>query len=301
MLTRRVLAKLVGAAALSGGLPFGPATQAFAQGAAGPSRRGAYLIKNGAVVTVDAALGTLPRADVLVRDGRIAAIGPDLAAADAEVIDAADMIVMPGFVDTHYHMWSTLGRNFIADDGFGYFPAKNATSKLYNADDFYNSVMLGLVELANAGITTVHNWSHNTRTPAHADAELRAHRNRCCAPATPTVMSTRCRATRFSTSPISTASSGTSSLRARPSRGSSPSGSICAGCRKARSAPIIRTWPRHGARPAGRDSCEPVTAECRRRRGLREARIARPGAARSAITSRRARSTPRSWRAPTRR
>ena len=36
--------------------------------------------------------------------------------------------------------------------------------------------MLGLVELANAGVTTVHNWSHNTRTPAHADAELRAHR-----------------------------------------------------------------------------------------------------------------------------
>ena len=55
MLTRRALAKLVVAAALSGGLPFGPATQAFAQGAAGPSRRGAYLIKNGAVVTVDAA------------------------------------------------------------------------------------------------------------------------------------------------------------------------------------------------------------------------------------------------------
>jgi 5-methylthioadenosine/S-adenosylhomocysteine deaminase len=177
MLTRRALAKLVVAAALSGGLPFGPATQAFAQGAAGPSRRGAYLIKNGAVVTVDAALGTLPRADVLVRDGSIAGIGPDLAAGDAEVIDAADMIVMPGFVDTHYHMWSALGRNFTADNGFGYFPAKNATSKLYSADDFYNSVMLGLVELANAGITTVHNWSHNTRTPAHADAELRAHRD----------------------------------------------------------------------------------------------------------------------------
>jgi len=34
--------------------------------------------------------------------------------------DASDMIVMPGFVDTHYHMWSTLGRNFTADGGFGY-------------------------------------------------------------------------------------------------------------------------------------------------------------------------------------
>ncbi len=118
----------------------------------------------------------LPRADVHVRDGRIEAVGPDLAAAGAEVIDATDMIVMPGFVDTHYHMWSALGRNFVGDGGFGYFPAKNATSKLYTAEDFYASVTLGLVELANAGITTVHNWSHNTRTPAHADAELRAHR-----------------------------------------------------------------------------------------------------------------------------
>ena len=36
---------------------------------------------------------------------------------------------------------------------------------------------LGLAEALNAGITTVHNWSHNTRTPEHADAELAAHRD----------------------------------------------------------------------------------------------------------------------------
>src|SRR3954462_11675009 len=176
MLTRRPRAKFWGAAALGGGMPLGLAARAIAQSAAAPRPRGAYLIKNGAVVTVDEALGTLPRDDVLVRDGRIARIGPDLAATDVEVIDATDMIVMPGFVDTHYHMWSALGRNFVGDGGFGYFPAKNATSKLYTAEDFYSSVMLGLVELANAGITTVHNWSHNTRTPAYADAELCAHR-----------------------------------------------------------------------------------------------------------------------------
>jgi cytosine/adenosine deaminase-related metal-dependent hydrolase len=71
-------------------------------------------------------------------------------------------------------VWSTVGRNFITD-GFEYFPAKWATAAAYEPDDFYRSVMLGLVECINAGITTVHNWSHNTRTPAHADAELRAH------------------------------------------------------------------------------------------------------------------------------
>jgi 5-methylthioadenosine/S-adenosylhomocysteine deaminase len=174
MLNRRRFAKLLSATALSGLAAPALIKPSFGQAAAPRLQpRGNYLIKNGAVITVDAA-GVFPRADVHVRDGRIEAVGPDLAAAGAEVIDANDMIVMPGFIDTHYHMWSALGRNFIGD-GFGYFPAKNATSKLFTAEDFYASVMLGLVELANGGITTVHNWSHNTRTPAHADAELRAH------------------------------------------------------------------------------------------------------------------------------
>ena len=139
--------------------------------------RGTWLIRNGAVITVDPALGTLPRADILVQEGAIAAIGERLQAPGAEVIDATDMIVMPGLIDTHYHMWSALGRNFTGDGGFGYFAAKNATSPHYTPEDSYASVLLGLAELANAGITTVHNWSNNTRSPAHADAELQAHRD----------------------------------------------------------------------------------------------------------------------------
>lgn len=180
MLSRRAFTKLLSATALggTGGAGCWPIAGALAQASPPPElRRATYLIKNGAVVTVDPVLGVLPRGDVLVREGRIDAIGPDLSAPGAETIDATDMIVMPGFVDTHYHMWSALGRNFIGDGGFGYFAAKNATATLYSPDDFYNSVMLGLVELANAGVTTVHNWSHNTRSPAHADAELRAHRD----------------------------------------------------------------------------------------------------------------------------
>src|SRR6266508_4762380 len=115
MLTRRTFAKLLGATALSGCAAPGLIAPAVAQTAA--VARGLYLIKNGSVVTVDPALGVLPRADVLVRNGRIEAIGPGLSADEAEVIDAADMIVMPGFVDTHHHMWSALGRNFTGDGG----------------------------------------------------------------------------------------------------------------------------------------------------------------------------------------
>ena len=90
------------------------------------------LIRGGTVVSVDPAIGTLNDADVLVRDGRIAEVGRGLGdgVRDAETIDASRMIVMPGLVETHWHMWSSLGRNFITED-FEYFPAKWATSALY--------------------------------------------------------------------------------------------------------------------------------------------------------------------------
>ena len=142
-----------------------------------PGDRGDYLIKGGAVVTVDSELGILVPGDVHVRSGEIAAVGKNLNVEAAEIIDASRMIVMPGMIETHFHMWSSLGRNFIMDEGFDYFPAKWATAAHYEPDDFYRSVRLGLVDAVNAGITTVHNWSHNTRTPAHADAELAAHRD----------------------------------------------------------------------------------------------------------------------------
>ena len=73
------------------------------------------LLQNGCVITVDKELGNFRRADVLIEGTKIAAIGPDLGAADAEVIDASNMIVMPGFIDTHRHLWEGILRNIGVD------------------------------------------------------------------------------------------------------------------------------------------------------------------------------------------
>jgi imidazolonepropionase-like amidohydrolase len=60
------------------------------------------LLRGGAVLDVDA--GTLLRADVLMDGGRIAAVGPGLAAADARVVELGGRTVMPGLIDCHVHV-----------------------------------------------------------------------------------------------------------------------------------------------------------------------------------------------------
>src|SRR5262249_3388577 len=83
---------------------------------AGPAAAGRrILIKGGCVLTLDRAAGDFDQADVLIEGTRIAAVQPSIAVQDAEVIDAANMIVMPGFVDTHRHMWQGVLRNSLPD------------------------------------------------------------------------------------------------------------------------------------------------------------------------------------------
>jgi 5-methylthioadenosine/S-adenosylhomocysteine deaminase len=54
------------------------------------------LVRGGAIVTMDRNIGDLARGDILVEGDRIAAIGPEIEASNAKVVDAADMIVLPG-------------------------------------------------------------------------------------------------------------------------------------------------------------------------------------------------------------
>ena len=73
------------------------------------------LIKGGAVMSMDASVGDFATGDVLIEGGKIVAIGPNLDASDAIVIDAAGKIVMPSFIDTRHNQFETALRSFLTD------------------------------------------------------------------------------------------------------------------------------------------------------------------------------------------
>ena len=79
------------------------------------SRNGRTLFKGGTIVTMDPKVPNLATGDVLVDGDRIAAVGANLQADDAEVIDATDSIVMPGLIDAHHHMWLGVMRRMMPD------------------------------------------------------------------------------------------------------------------------------------------------------------------------------------------
>ena len=73
------------------------------------------VLRNGLVVSMDPDVGIRQGCDVAISDGTIVEIGTDLRLDGATDVDASGMIVMPGLIDSHWHMWSSLGRNFIRE------------------------------------------------------------------------------------------------------------------------------------------------------------------------------------------
>jgi 5-methylthioadenosine/S-adenosylhomocysteine deaminase len=73
------------------------------------------VLKNGIVLSLDKQVGNFMHGDVLIDGTRIDAVGPNIKADDAEAVDASNMIVMPGFIDTHRHLWEGILRNIGTD------------------------------------------------------------------------------------------------------------------------------------------------------------------------------------------
>jgi cytosine/adenosine deaminase-related metal-dependent hydrolase len=137
------------------------------------------LIRGGTVLTQDPDLGEMPGTDVLVEDDKIAEVGRNLSAEGAEVIDAEGDIVIPGFVDTHRHTWETSIRTSAPDYTLGaYFGSiLDKFAPNYRPDDVLAANRWGALECANAGITTLVDWSHIMNTPDHADAAIEGLRD----------------------------------------------------------------------------------------------------------------------------
>ncbi|KPP89432.1 MAG: amidohydrolase family protein [Rhodobacteraceae bacterium HLUCCA08] len=132
------------------------------------------LIRNGTVLTLEPGSAPL-RADVLIENDRIAAIGPDLEAGEgAQVLDASRMIVMPGFVNAHIHTRQTGLRGLATDwTGTSYFRAMHAgLANFFTPEDIRIANLMGAINQINNGVTTMVDWHHNNPTPDHSDAAI---------------------------------------------------------------------------------------------------------------------------------
>jgi 5-methylthioadenosine/S-adenosylhomocysteine deaminase len=145
----------------------------------GVKQTGRILIKGGTVLSLDPAIGDFSSADVLIEDDRIVEVRPNIAADGAQVIDAGGMIVMPGFVDTHRHIWEGVLHNLGTD-----VPLEGRTSYItfvlhklapaFRPQDAYVGDLVSALGAIDAGITTLLDWSHIQGSPAHTDAVVQA-------------------------------------------------------------------------------------------------------------------------------
>ncbi len=175
-LCRRSFMRGAGAlgAAVASGLFSSPLMAQTGGGAARLPARGEFTIANAYVMTMDGALGDIADGAVHVKDGAIVAVGKDVQGG-GEKIDGTGMIVMPGLVETHWHMWNTLYRSFAGDKPEeGYFPTVARFGQQMTPDDIFQSTRLSAAEAINSGTTFVHSWCHNVRSKAHAEADIRA-------------------------------------------------------------------------------------------------------------------------------
>jgi cytosine/adenosine deaminase-related metal-dependent hydrolase len=137
----------------------------------------AMLIRGATILSMDEKVGNFERGDILIKGSSITAVGQNLDAQGAHIIDAANMIAMPGMVDSHRHSWEgqlrRINPNATCLDDYS-----NAThfsfAKYYRPSDIYVGNLLTALGAIDAGITTLIDNSHNSRTAEHSDAAVEA-------------------------------------------------------------------------------------------------------------------------------
>ncbi|MFF4701227.1 amidohydrolase family protein [Streptomyces chattanoogensis] len=126
--------------------------------------RGADLVLTMDPEVGEGPLGTLEGGtDVLLHNGRIAAVGKDLDVPHGtRVVAVSGQLVLPGFVDLHNHLWQSSIRGGCAtQDLYGWLAGCNrAVLPRIDARDMYRFVHLAALDALQAGVTTVVDWVH---------------------------------------------------------------------------------------------------------------------------------------------
>ncbi len=138
------------------------------------------VIKGGTVLTFQNDRLVCDKLDILVEKDTITCIEKEMeVSSDMEVISAEGMIVSPGLIDTHRHLWESAFKG----------TASNWTLMEYlngmlggiapkmSPLDVYLGNLLGALEALNAGITTIFDWSHIMNSDEHAEAAIKGLRD----------------------------------------------------------------------------------------------------------------------------
>ena len=176
------------------------ATSSTPQGLVGDGQKRRILLRGGVVLSLDPKVGDFEKADVLIDGKKIAQVAPTIAAGDAEIVDCAGTIVMPGFITTHHHQYETLQRSIIADGLLqGAWPQETYGSVVqniwtagritdpgnpstiiwdlgrvpYDPEDCYIAQVVACLSEISQGITTGTDTSQANHTPEHTDAMIK--------------------------------------------------------------------------------------------------------------------------------
>jgi len=135
------------------------------------------LLKGGTIVSMDPKVGDFVKGDVLIQGKKIAAVAGELKApAQAQVIDASNTIVIPGFIDAHRHSWEGQLRRIIPNGAINAYMATThqGFARYYRPHDMYVGNLITALGCVDAGITCIIDNSHNSRSSAHSDAAIQA-------------------------------------------------------------------------------------------------------------------------------
>jgi cytosine/adenosine deaminase-related metal-dependent hydrolase len=134
-----------------------------------------------ALVTMDAARREIRDGALFVRDNVIEQVGAtrELPAAADRVIDARGVVVLPGLVNTHHHLYQTLTRALPAAQDADLFHWLKTLYPIWaelTPDAVYTSALVGLAELVLTGCTTAADHLYLFPNGSKLDDEIRAAR-----------------------------------------------------------------------------------------------------------------------------